>query len=131
MAKFDIRDAYKLVPGHPDHWQLFGFKWLGKFFFDTTTVFGIKSAPASFDCLPETILNLVCQNTKIPRKWIHHQLDDVPVVSPSKTGFTERFAAEYCRVSKVLSVPLAELCERHKKAFGPATWGTVLGIWRP
>jgi hypothetical protein len=42
MAKFDIHDAYKLVPRHPDHWRLFRFKWLGKFFFDTTTVFGSK-----------------------------------------------------------------------------------------
>ena len=26
MAKYDIRDAYKIIPGHPSQWNCFGFK---------------------------------------------------------------------------------------------------------
>ena len=39
MSKFDIQDAYKLIKNHPSQRQLFGFKWLGKFFLDTTLIF--------------------------------------------------------------------------------------------
>ena len=91
MTKSDICDAYKIIPGHPSQWHCFGFKWLGRFFFDITTVFGSKSAPANFDCLPETLVNIVCSEEKIPKKWVHRQLDDVPVVSPENTDFSERF----------------------------------------
>ncbi len=39
FAKSDIQDAYKLVPVPTEEWQLYGFKWLGKVFFDTTLVY--------------------------------------------------------------------------------------------
>ena len=54
IAKYDIRDAYKQIAGHPAQWAAFGFKWLEKYFYDITTVFGSKSAPANFDAVPET-----------------------------------------------------------------------------
>ncbi len=60
FSKQDIQDAYKLIPNPQEQWHLYGFEWLGKFFFDTTTVFGSKAAPASFDPLPETMVNIVC-----------------------------------------------------------------------
>jgi hypothetical protein len=82
MSKQDIQDAYKLIPNPVSDWRLYGFSWLGKYFFDTSTVFGSKVAPASFDPLPETLVNIVCSLWKIPKFWIHRQLDDVPIVSP-------------------------------------------------
>ena len=60
MSKFDIQDAYKLIKNHPSQRQLFGFKWLGKYFLDTTLVFGSKAAPEKFDSLPETLVNITC-----------------------------------------------------------------------
>ncbi len=68
FAKQDIQDAYKLIPNPQEQWHLYGFEWLGKFFLDTTTVFGSKAAPASFDPFPETIVNIVCTMGKIPKK---------------------------------------------------------------
>ena len=49
MAKYDICDAYKQILGHPSQRAAFGFRWLGKYFYDLTTVFGSKSAPANLD----------------------------------------------------------------------------------
>jgi hypothetical protein len=88
FSKTDIQDAYKLIPNPVNEWRYYGFTWLGKFFLDTTTVFGSKVAPASFDPLPETIVNITCCIKKIPKQWIHRQLDDVPIVSPKGTGIT-------------------------------------------
>jgi hypothetical protein len=128
FSKTDIQDAYKLIPNPVAEWRYYGFMWLGKFFLDTTTVFGSKVAPASFDPLPETIVNVTCCVKKIPKKWIHRQLDDVPIVSPKGSGITEAFTKCYAKICKDLGVPLAETCPNHEKAFGPSTFGTVLGI---
>jgi hypothetical protein len=128
MSKTDIQDAYKLIPNPVPEWKYYGFSWLGKFFVDTTTVFGSKTAPASFDPLPETIVNITCSIKKIPKTWIHRQLDDVPIVSPRGSGYTEAFTKGYSQVCSYLNVPLAENCPNHEKAFGPSTFGTVLGI---
>ncbi len=67
FSKQDIQDAYKLIPNPQEQWQLYGFEWLGKFFFDTTTVFGSKAAPASFDPLPETMVNIALPLVRFPR----------------------------------------------------------------
>jgi len=128
FAKSDIQDAYKLIPNPVSEWKNFGFKWLGKFFFDRTLVFGSRSAPASFDCLSATIVNIVCTEENIQDKVVHRQLDDVPVVAAKESGIAERFSAKYKEVCKNLEVPLAENCPHHEKAFGPSTHGTVLGI---
>ncbi len=76
MVKFDIQDAYKLIPGDPQQWGLFGFKWLGKFFFDITRVFGSKAAPEEFDALPETLVNIACTLSSTPKS-----------ISPRKFGY--------------------------------------------
>jgi hypothetical protein len=89
FAKSDIKDACKLIPNPIDQWRLCGLKWLGKTFPYTTTVSGSKVAPASFDCLAETIVNIVCSEKKVPKMFVHRQLDDVPIVSPKGPKLTE------------------------------------------
>jgi hypothetical protein len=128
FSKTDIMDAYKLIPNAVDQWRLYGFEWLGKFFYDTRTVFGSRAAPAFFDSLPETLVNIVCCLENVPKRFVHRQLDDVPIVSPEDSEITERFTARYAELCKELNVPLAESCPNHEKAFGPSTHGTVLGI---
>jgi hypothetical protein len=105
MSKTDIQDAYKLIPNPVPEWRYYGFEWLGKFFVDTTTMFGSKTAPASFDPLPETIVNITCSIKKIPKNWIHRQLDDVPIVSPRRSGHTEAFTKGYSQVCADLKCP--------------------------
>ena len=95
MAKYDICKAYKQVAGVAAQWAAFGFKWLGKYFYDITTVFGSKSAPANFDLIKETVVNVVCSLTNVSKGIVHRQLDDVPVVSPASTSFAQTFAAKY------------------------------------
>ena len=95
MAKYDICDAYKQIAGHPSQWAAFEFRWLGKYFFDVTTVFGSKSAPANFDAILETIVNIVCTLTRVPCEIVYRQLDDVPVISPASTSYAKFFVEKY------------------------------------
>jgi len=128
FAKYDFSDAYKLIAGNPEQWHCFGFKWLGRYFFDITTVFGSKSAPENFDYLPKTLVNIASSLSKVPKRMVFRQLDDVPVIGSKESKFAERFAAEYVRVCEKVGVPLAEICPNREKAFGPGKTGTVLGI---
>ena len=61
-------------------------------------------------------------------RWIHRQLDDVPIVSPVSSNITESFILTYKNICKDLNIPLAENCPKFEKAFGPSKIGTVLGI---
>ena len=70
FSKSDIQDAYKLIPNATEQRRLYGFKWLGKFFYDKTTVFGSAAAPAWFDPLSELVVQLVCSLSNIPRKYV-------------------------------------------------------------
>jgi hypothetical protein len=132
MVKFDIQDAYKLIPGDPSQWGLFGFKWLGKFFFDVTRVFGSRVAQEEFDALPETLVNIACTLSNTPKKIVHRQLDDVPAVAPRESGLVEGFARKYEEVCKKTRVPLAPFCPNRDKAFPRESrvpcWGSSLTL---
>ena len=128
FAKQDVVDAYKLVPCNPSEWELFGFEWLGKFFVDITTPFGSKGAPANYDAVGETSVNIAKTLSSCEKKWIHRQLDDVPVISPKILGEPSIFTDKYREVCVNCNIPLADYCKDFEKAFGHSTKGTVLGI---
>ena len=67
FSKFDIQDAYKLVPAKPEDYRLQGFQWLGKYFVETRLSFGGKPSPTNFDSLGKTKDLLVCLETNTPR----------------------------------------------------------------
>jgi hypothetical protein len=51
FSKSDIVDAYKLIPNAVEQYRLFGFRWLNRYFYDKTKVFGSKEAwPVSIPC---------------------------------------------------------------------------------
>ena len=128
MYKYDICDAYKLIPTAPHTWRNFGFKWLGKFFFDMTCVFASKAAPENFDNVAETIVNIAKIASKAKNYMIHRTLDDVPIVTNKRSQLGENFATEYKKICKEINIPLAENCLNFQKAFENSTHGTVLGI---
>jgi hypothetical protein len=123
-----MADAFKLIPSHKNDWKFFGFKWLAKFFADTTNPFGSKAAPANFDDLGETLVNIAKTLSNTPSVLINRQLDDVLVVSPESTKFAENFFHTYKKVCNSLNIELAPDCPNFEKAFPPSHFGKVLGI---
>ena len=128
FSKSDIQDAYKTIPKAKTQRNLYGMKWLGKFFYDKTAVFGSAAAPAWFDPLSALLVNIVCTMQAIPKKYVHRQLDDVPMIGPQDSKLTETFYAAYQNLCSDINIPLATPCPKHEKAFEPSTFGTVLGI---
>ena len=45
LSKLDIKDAYRIVPEHPQDWKLLGLFWKGSYYIDTRLPFGLGSAP--------------------------------------------------------------------------------------
>jgi hypothetical protein len=74
----------QIGPNKPTVWALYGFKWLGIFFYELATVFGNCATPLHFDFV-ETIIQLAITMNKISRQWTLHQLDDTIVVAPGNT----------------------------------------------
>jgi hypothetical protein len=128
FAKADLQNAYKLIPVNPEDWRFFGFKWLGKHFYETNTAFGNTEAPAEFDPLPETVVSVTKSIAQTPDYWVLRQLDDTIVASPCDTDHTVQFMSTFTAVCNNLCIPLAPLCPKFEKAFSATTRGVVLGV---
>ena len=128
FSKFDIKDAYKLIPAKVEDYRLQGFKWLNKYFVEVMMSFGGKPSPCNFDRLGKTKDLLACIRSGVPRYLVPRALDDSPCVAPENTGLVERFTAEMKIVCEEINIPLAEKCPLAEKAFELVTKGTVLGV---
>ena len=128
FSKFDIQDAYKLVPAKKEDFRLQGFKWLGKYFVETRLSFGGKPSPPNFDALGKTKDLLVCIESNTPRFAVPRALDDTPVVASEETKIVEKFTHHMKLLCTELNIPLAENCPKAEKAFELVQRGTVLGV---
>ena len=73
MAKLDIKEAYRMVPIHPDDLRFLGVCWRGQIFIDCQLTFGLASAPAIFSALGEALEWILRQRGV---KAVIHYLDD-------------------------------------------------------
>ena len=128
FSKFDLQDAYKLMPAKKEDFRLQGFSWLGKWFVETQQSFGGVPSPTNFDRLPKTIDLLVCIESGTSRSQVFRALDDSPCVGQAGSGTVERFSAVMKEMCEDFNVPLAENCQAAEKAFELQTRGTVLGV---
>ena len=91
FSKFDLCDAYKLVPAKVEDFGLQGFFWLGRYFVETRQPFGGIPAPSNFDRLGNTKDLVVCLLSGTPRNLVFRALDDSPCVAPESSDITVRF----------------------------------------
>ena len=52
-AKIDVRNAYRVIPVHPEDRMLLGMSWKGKVYVDATLPFGLRSAPKIFTAVAD------------------------------------------------------------------------------
>jgi len=128
MSKFDLKDAFKLIPAKPEDFRLQGFSWLGAFFVETQMIFGAIPSVSNFDRLGNTIVELTKTVSGLKSLDVCRTLDDIPVVSSCDSGKTEIFSEQLVNVCSFLKVPLAEDDPLKEKAFTNSTKGIVLGV---
>ena len=128
FSKFDLQDAYKLMPARKEDFKLQGFCWLGKCFVETQQGFGGVPSPCNFDKLAKTKDTVVCIKSGTPRSAVHRALDDSPCVARAGSNIVEKFSVTMKEICKDVNIPLAENCALGEKAFELQTRGVVLGV---
>ena len=119
LVKADIKEAYRMVPVHPDDHCLLGVKWEEAIYVDERLPFGLRSAPKIFSAIADAIQWILDHQGVGPSL---HYLDDFILV-----GVEEKQAGwikeELVAIFGKLGVPLEP-----SKLEGPATQLTFLGI---
>ena len=128
FSKYDIKDAYKLIPAKSSDLKLQGFTWLGRYFCETQQTFGGVPSVCNFDRLGNTIATLVAVSGSVPRDKISRTLDDFQCLSPAGSEIGKIFGRNMKDICEYINVPLAPVCQKKEKAFEMETRGYVLGI---
>ena len=128
FSKYDLKDAYKLMPAKPEDYRLQGFKWLNRYFCETQQTFGAIPSVSNFDRLGNTVSALVRISGEIPRNSISRTLDDFQCIGSKNSGIADKFDKSMKSVCGYINIPLADICPKKEKAFVQETEGYVLGI---
>lgn len=78
MVKADIKEAYRMIPIHPQDQPSFGVKWENSVYIDRTLPFGLHSVPNIFSAVADAIQWILNQKGIVN---IIHYLDDYILVA--------------------------------------------------
>ena len=121
LAKCDIKSAFRLLPVHPDDFELLGFQFDGKFFFDKALPMGASVSCSLFEKFSSFLEFKVREVTKSDA--VLHYLDDFCFVGPPHSKKCSALLSSFQSICSVLGVPLAE-----EKTEGPSSVITFLGL---
>ena len=74
MAKTDLKSAFRLMPIHPDDWNLLGIYWQSQYYIDLYLPFGLRSAPFLFNQISDALEWILKHNYGL--RHVIHILDD-------------------------------------------------------
>ena len=120
LAKLDLKNAYRMVPVHPDDRWLLGVRWQDQIFLDTALPFGLRSAPKLFTALADCLLWIMQANGV---RHVLHYLDDFLFIGEPHSTECAQSLHTAIEVCAHLGVPVAP-----HKIEGPSTSLSFLGI---
>ena len=119
LTKIDVLAAFRCVPVKPYQWNLMGFTWNKKFYYDKVLSMGGRSSPYIFNAIAEAAEYICKHNFSI--NIIIHLLDDFLAID--KPGVVSESLDIILQVFKKLGIPVNK-----KKIEGPTTCLEFLGI---
>ena len=120
MAKADIKQAYRIVPVHPDDRHLLGVQWEGQVWVDKDLPFGLRSAPLIFTAFADSLQWIMTKRGVCP---VFHYLDDFITLGAPHSPHCQHNLDGIVLTCKDTGTPLAE-----GKCEGPAQVITFLGM---
>lgn len=120
LCKYDIADAFKIIPIHPSLWCLYGIKWERQYYFYCRLPFGSRSSPFIFDTLAKALEWVIKNNYGVSH--ILHLLDDFLALDAPEAD-ADRTMAILSHVFNILAIPISK-----KKTVGPVHVLEYLGI---
>ena len=121
MAKSDIKSAFRLLPVHPDDYDLLGFSFNGAFYYDKCMPMGCSISCATFERF-STFLEY-CTRKVSNTPHILHYLDDFFFAGRGQSNECAHALTSFIVVCRDFGVPLAS-----DKTVGPATSLDFLGL---
>ena len=124
MAKADIESAFRLLPVHPDDFNLLGIKFNDKFYVDKALPMGASCSPAYFELFSSFLEWVVIREAG--SDMVVHFVDDFCFISSANTSSKQschKLVECFEQVCKRLGVPLAT-----DKSVGPTTKLVYLGL---
>ena len=121
LAKTDIESAFRLVPIHPDDYELLGIKWDNQFYYDTCLPFGASSSCAIFERF-STSLEWIAKN-KLGISHIIHILDDFLILGKASTNECSKGLYTFLSLCHLIGVPI-----NNDKTVEPTTCIVFMGV---
>ena len=119
LAKIDLKDAYRIIPVHPDDVPLLGMRWRGEVLMDSVLPFRLRSAP-KISAVADALLWIMLQKGVSAAM---HYLDNFLSFGSEAAGQCEQNLEIALATCEALGVPVAH----HKTV--PASFSlTFLGI---
>lgn len=119
LAKMDIKQAFRIIPVHPEDRGLLGMEWEGRVFLDKVLPFGLRSAPLLFTAVADALAWVMRQRGA---GWLDHYVDDFVTGAPSLEECQNNVSIMK-GVCKETGVPIEP-----EKDEGPASVIGVLGV---
>jgi hypothetical protein len=120
LIKLDVEAAYKQVPVRREDRALLGLKWEGKFYYELTLPFGLKSSGVRWELYAAALHYFFRHHLGV--ELVIHYVDDFLFVVADRELAQRQMDAALALCAK-LGIPMAAA-----KAEGPATCLTFLGI---
>ncbi len=126
LSKFDIKNAFRHVPIRPEHWDLQGFEWNGKFYIDLRMCFGLNIAPYVFWRISNFIAKVALHHYNV--QHVIPYMDDFLIISvgDSEEEVTQNAARDFESFRRCLSD--LGFCINESKVVPPSKVVTFLGI---
>ncbi|XP_046337870.2 uncharacterized protein LOC124119423 [Haliotis rufescens] len=121
LAKFDVKSASRMMPVHPQDFELLGLCFQGKYYFDKCLPFGCSISCSVFEKF-STFLQW-CVQQKLPNGQLMHYLDDFLTDGTAGTKDCGDNLDTCLSTFQELGVPVA-----HAMTVGPASCLTFLGL---
>ncbi|XP_069093123.1 uncharacterized protein [Pleurodeles waltl] len=121
MAKTDVKSAFRLLPVHPDDFELLGIQFQGNWYVDKALPMGCSSSCALFERF-STALQWIFQRMT-GHQWVTNYLDDFFFAAPADSPLCAAVLSGFVEIMGDLGVPLAP-----EKTVGPTTALSFLGI---
>jgi hypothetical protein len=120
LAKFDIQDAFRMVPVHKSCWKYLGMSVGGAYFVDTRLPMGCGTSCAIFQAISSALCWMMEQ--RCPGVRVFGYLDDFLLVSEGLFAANNHMS-QFALLCEELGVPIA-----HNKTQGPCASLVFLGI---
>ena len=120
LVKIDLKDAYRILPIHPEDRRLLGINWEGHTYVDLCLPFGLRLAPKIFTAFAD-VLSWVLHHCGV--RYLIHYLDDFLIFGAPFMGEAHSALRIVMNVLADLRVPVSL-----PKLEGPSTTVSFLGI---